>query len=474
MLVPIARNAMLALALTAAAAPGPRAEVSVPESQQQIRLSFAPVVKRVAAAVVNIRIRAAQQQSQNPLYADPFYRRFFGDNEGQQRPDSGAVGSGVILRENGVIVTNHHVIKSAGTIDVILNDKRTFTAKVLLSDERTDLAVLQIDTKGEKLPFLELRDSDEVEVGDLVLAIGNPFGVGQTVTSGIVSAVARSSVNISDIRSFIQTDAAINPGNSGGALVTLDGRLAGINTAIISPRSGAGTGGNVGIGFAIPANMVYAVVRAALTTGRIARPTLGIGGQDVTADIARARGLEKIGGVIVSTVQPDSPAAAVGIKAGDVILKINGRDVSDIQDLRFRLATMPVGGVVKLTLMRGKETVEVDVPLREAAAATEIENAVTLTGNHPLAGAHVTKLTAGVAEQLSLRGTRGIVIVKVNPNSPAARRGFRPKDVLLQVNGNALDSVDELRRALAQTQGFWQIVGSRDGTMFRIVLQQQQ
>jgi serine protease Do len=467
----IARSAALAVVLALALPHAVRAEVSVPESQQQIRLSFAPVVKRVAAAVVNIRIRA-QQQAQNPLYADPFYRRFFGDNEGQQR-DTGAVGSGVILRDNGVIVTNHHVIKSGGTIDVILNDKRTFTAKVLLSDERTDLAVLQIDTKGEKLPFLELRDSDEVEVGDLVLAIGNPFGVGQTVTSGIVSAVARSSVNISDIRSFIQTDAAINPGNSGGALVTLDGRLAGINTAIISPRSGAGTGGNVGIGFAIPANMVGAVVRAALTTGRIARPTLGIGGQDVTADIARARGLDRIGGVIVSTVQPDSPAAGVGIKAGDVILKINGREVSDIQDLRFRLATMPVGGKVKLTIIRGKETVEVEVPLKEAAAATEIENAVTLTGNHPLAGAQVTKLTAGVAEQLSMRGNRGIVIVKVNPGSIAARRGFKPKDVLLQVNGVALDSVDELRQALAQSQGMWNIVGSRDGTAFRIMLQQQ-
>jgi serine protease Do len=472
MLAPIARSAALALVL-GLAAPLAHAEVSVPpQSRDQIRWSFAPVVKRVAAAVVNIRIRTPQQAG-NPLYADPFYRRFFGDEEGQRRDQNGPVGSGVIVRENGVIVTNHHVIKSGGTIDVILSDKRTFTAKVLLSDERTDLAVLQIDAKGEKLPYLELRDSDEVEVGDLVLAIGNPFGVGQTVTSGIVSAVARTSVSITDVRSFIQTDAAINPGNSGGALVTLDGKLAGINTAIISPRSGAGTGGNVGIGFAIPSNMVNAVVRAALTTGRIARPTLGIGGQDVTAEIARARGLERIGGVIVSTVQPDSPAAGVGIKAGDVILKINGREVADIQDLRFRLATMAVGGIVKLTLMRGKETVELEVPLREAAAATEIEKAVTLAGNHPLAGAQVVKLTSGVAEQLSMRGNRGIVIVKVNPGTPAARRGFKPKDVILQVNGATLDSVEELREAMSQGQGVWQIVGVRDGTTFRIVLQQQ-
>ncbi len=464
----LARNAALALVIALAAPLPARAEVSVPQSQQQIRLSFAPVVKRVAAAVVNIRIRAPQQQAQNPLYADPFYRRFFGQDEGQQRPDNGAVGSGVILRDNGVIVTNHHVVKSGGTIDVILSDKRTFTAKLLISDERTDLAVLQIDTKGEKLPYLELRDSDEVEVGDIVLAIGNPFGVGQTVTSGIVSAVARTSVSISDFRSFIQTDAPINPGNSGGALVTLDGKLAGINTAILS-RSG----GSVGIGFAIPSNMVGAVVRAALTTGRIARPTLGIGGQDVTAEIARARGLERIGGVIISTVAPDSPAARAGIKAGDVILKMNGREVNDIQDLRFRLATMPVGGKVKLTTMRAKEMVEVEVELREAAAASEIENATALSGNHPLAGVSVVKLTPGVAEQMGVRGlSRGIVIVKVQPGSVAARRGFRPKDVIVQVNGQNLDSVEVLREAMSQGQGMWQIVGVRDGAVFRIVLQQ--
>jgi serine protease Do len=462
----LVRPLALVLAL-AAAAPLARAEVSVPESREQIRLSFAPVVKRIAPAVVNIRIRAPQQQAQNPLYADPFFRRFFGEDEnsGQGQDQTRAVGSGVILRENGVIVTNHHVVKSGGTIDVILNDKRTFTAKVLLSDERTDLAVLQIDAKGEKLPWLELRDSDEVEVGDLVLAIGNPFGVGQTVTSGIVSAVARTSVSIADFRSFIQTDAPINPGNSGGALVTLDGKLAGINTAILS-RSG----GNVGIGFAIPSNMVGAVVRAALSGGRIARPTLGIGGQDVTADIARARGIERIGGVIVTTVQPDSPAASAGIKVGDVVLKINGRDVADIQDLRFRLATMPVGGKVRLTIMRGKEAMDLEVPLREASAA-ELDHAATLSGNHPLAGAQVAKLTSAVADQLGMRADRGIVIVKVTPGSNAERRGFREKDVLLQVNGRNLDSVDTLRRALAQAEGSWQIVGSRGGSLFRVFFQ---
>jgi serine protease Do len=461
-----AASAALILALALAAPLAARAEVSVPESREQIRFSFAPVVKRVAAAVVNIRIRA-QQQAENPLYADPFYRRFFGDDGEQRQEQNRAVGSGVILRENGVIVTNHHVVKSEGQIDVILNDKRTFTAKVLLSDERTDLAVLQIDTKGEKLPYLELRDSDEVEVGDLVLAIGNPFGVGQTVTSGIVSAVARTSVNIADFRSFIQTDAPINPGNSGGALVTLDGKLAGINTAILS-RSG----GNVGIGFAIPSNMVSAVVRAALAGGRIARPTLGIGGQDVTAEIAKARGIDRIGGVIVSQVQPKTPAEEAGIKVGDIILKINGRDIVDIQDLRFRLATLPVGGMVKLTLMRDKKEFELSVPLREAAA-TEVDNATTLTGRHPLAGAQVVKLTSALAQQLGLRVSEGVVIVKVNPGTNAQRQGFREKDVLVQLNGEALDSVETLQSVLEQARGVWRILAVRNGQPLRLFFQRQ-
>jgi Do/DeqQ family serine protease len=462
-------SAVLVLALALAAPPAARAETAAtpPESREQIRLSFAPVVKRVAPAVVNIRIRA-QQQAQNPLYADPFYRRFFGENGEQRQEQNRAVGSGVILRDDGVIVTNHHVIKSGGQIEVILNDKRTFTAKVLLSDERTDLAVLQIDTKGEKLPYLELRDSDEVEVGDLVLAIGNPFGVGQTVTSGIVSAVARTSVNIADFRSFIQTDAPINPGNSGGALATLDGKLAGINTAILS-RSG----GNVGIGFAIPSNMVAAVVRAALSGGRIARPTLGIGGQDVTADIARARGLDRIGGIIISVVQPKSPAEKAGIKVGDVILRINGRDIVDIQDLRFRLATLPVGGTVKLTVMRDKKEFDVDVELREVAA-TDVDNATTLEGGHPLTGAQVAKLTPELAQQLGIAAvSRGVVVLKVNPGTNAARQGFRAKDVIVQINGERTDTVEALQSALDEAQGVWRILGVRNGQALRLFFARQ-
>jgi serine protease Do len=455
--------AVLTLALAAAAPIAAHAEgTKVPDSREEIRFSFAPVVKRVAPAVVNIRVTSEDRTAdENPLYADPFYRRFFG-NDQQRREVRRSVGSGVILRANGIIVTNHHVIKSGGRIDVILHDKRTFVAKVLLSDKRTDLAVLKIDTKGETLPYIDLRDSDEVEVGDLVLAIGNPFGVGQTVTSGIVSAVARTSVNIADFRSFIQTDASINPGNSGGALVTTDGKLIGINTAIIS-RSG----GNVGIGFAIPSNMVRAVVRAALTTGRIARPTLGIGGQDVTPDIARARGLEHIGGVIVSRILPKSPAAEAGMKVGDVLLKVNGREIADIQDLRFRLATMPVGGTVKLTIQRDKSQIDLDVALREASQS-DLAQAKPITGNNPLGGATVAKLTQELAQEMGLNIARGLVVTKVAPGSNAEHRGFRAKDVVLQINGVTLDSPELLQKVLDQSKGEWQIIGSRGGTLFRI------
>ncbi len=433
---------------------------TVPGSREQIRLSFAPVVQRVAPTVVNIRVRSQQQSG---LFTDPFYRRFFGEgDDGQER---GAAGSGVILRADGIVVTNHHVVRDATQIEVILADKRTFTAKVLLSDQRTDLAVLRIDAKGEKLPFLELRNSDDVEVGDLVLAIGNPFGVGQTVTSGIISAVARTTVGITDYRSFLQTDAAINPGNSGGALITLDGRLAGINTAIIS-RSG----GNVGIGFAIPSNMVGAVVRAAVEgDGVIRRPSLGVSGQDVTVDIARSLGLEKIGGVIVKQVQPGGPGEHAGIKINDIITRINGREIVDVQDMRFRLATLSVGGTAKLTIIRDKREMEVAVPLRAAVETTPRET-TAVAGNNPFSGAQIANLSPALGEELNIRETRGVVVLRVQPNSQAQKYGFRAGDLIMQVNGVDIATVDDLKRATAQPQSVWQVALKRQGRIIAATL----
>ncbi len=452
--MPLRTGSLLTLVLCAAlAAPlAPLAQTTaVPENREQVRLSFAPVVKRVAPAVVNIRTRSQQ----GGLYGDPFYRRFFGDEDARQERRS--VGSGVIMSADGIVLTNHHVIKDATGIEVILADKRTYEARVLVSDQRTDLAVLRIDTKGAKLPFLEVRNSDEIEVGDFVLAIGNPFGVGQTVTSGIISAIARTTVELTDFRSFIQTDAAINPGNSGGALITLDGKLVGINTAIVSRG-----GGNVGIGFAIPSNMVAAVMRAAVEGGGvIRRPSLGIGGQDVTAEIAKALGLSKIGGVIIKQITPGGPADIGGLKVNDIILKIDGREIADVQDLRFRLATYTVGGSIKLTMLRDKREFEVSVPLRGAAETTNADT--TVRGQSPFSGAQVAQLNQALAEELNIRDTSGVVIVRVQPNTPANRYAFRAGDVILQINGADIRTLADLQQATGQPQTVWQIALKRQG-----------
>ena len=280
----------------------------VPDSRAEVMLSFAPVVKKAAPAVVNVltKKKVTQQRPLSSLLDDPFFRRFFGDGFGDQKRrerDQSSLGSGVIVGAEGLIVTNEHVIKGASEIKVVLADRREFEAEVVLTDERTDLAVLLVDPGGAELPILEMRDSDDVEVGDLVLAVGNPFGVGQTVTSGIVSALARTQVGITDFSFFIQTDAAINPGNSGGALVTMDGRLIGINTAIYS-RSG----GSVGIGFAIPANMVRTVVESARSGHALVRAWAGIAGQDLTSELAEGLRLDRPGGVVISDVYEGGPA----------------------------------------------------------------------------------------------------------------------------------------------------------------------
>src|ERR1700761_364936 len=312
---------LLALALAlilAAITPGWAQNRTPPTSRDMIHLSFAPVVKKVSPAVVNVYSRRTVQ-TRSPFFDDPLFRRFFGNQAPFGLPRERvqqSLGSGVILGADGTIVTNHHVINGAQQITVVLSDRREFEAKAILSDEHADLAVLKIDTHGERLPVLEVGDSDQLEVGDLVLAIGDPFGVGQTVTSGIVSALARTGIG-SDVSSFIQTDAAINPGNSGGALVDLDGKLVGINTAIFSQ-----SGGSIGIGFAIPTTLVRTVLQAATSGAPIHRPWFGSNGQEVTADIANAVHLPRPGGVLIKDLTADSPAAKAGIHMGDVITSI--------------------------------------------------------------------------------------------------------------------------------------------------------
>jgi len=431
----------------------------VPGNPAEIQLSFAPLVKRTAPAVVNILTRRTVRTVPSPLLNDPFFRRFFGD----QFPPAGggmdrvqnSLGSGVIVEPSGIIVTNHHVIRGADEITVVLADRREFEAQIIRTDERTDLAILRIDPGSERLPALELRDSDELEVGDLVLAIGNPFGVGQTVTSGIVSAVARTMVGIADYRFFIQTDAAINPGNSGGALVSMDGRLVGINTAIFA-RDG---GGSIGIGFAIPSNMVRTVVAGAGAdaSGRIVRPWFGAGGQSVTAELASSLGLARPFGVLLSTVYTGGPAERAGLRRGDVVTHIDGREVGDTDALRFRIATHPVGSTVKVSVWRDSAERIVNLAL-VAPPETPARDATPMRGNHPLSGATIANLSPALVEELGIDAApRGVIVLELRRGSPANQIRLQAGDILISINDREIRSVEDARRVTSSAATPWRL-----------------
>jgi len=450
-------------------APAPPVGAAVPESREQVTLSYAPVVKRTAPAVVNVFTKTVvRERPMAPLFDDPIFRRFFGEDSPFGMPRErvqNSLGSGVIVRADGLIVTNNHVIKDADQITVVLSDRREFDAKVVSRDPRVDLAVLRIAVGAEKLPVLELRDSDEVEVGDLVLAIGNPFGVGQTVTGGIVSAVARTAVGVSDYNFFIQTDAAINPGNSGGALVTLDGRLAGINTAIYS-RSG----GSIGIGFAIPANMVRSVLAAVAAGGKLVRPWLGLNGQAVTADIAASLGLARPAGVLVKAVDARSPAAQGGVKVGDVVLSLNGREVDDPDALRFRVATESVGATATMTVVRGGTEHTVSFKL-VAPPEEPARDVMELGGRNPLSGVTVANLSPAFADEIDFLGPpQGVIITKVTRGSPAEQVGFRAGDVVLKVNETDIATVRDLRASVRDAAGAWSISVRRNGQVLNTTI----
>ncbi|WP_420406272.1 Do family serine endopeptidase [Nisaea sp.] len=464
---PAARAALaggLVLSILAGAPAVAQSVKQVPSSREDIQYSFAPLVRKVGPAVVNIYARAeVTERRASPLFDDPFFRRFFGDvfpGETRKRTAQ-SLGSGVIMRPDGLVVTNAHVIKGADEITVVLADRREFDAKILIQDERTDLAVLKFDTDGENLPFLEIRDSDELEVGDIVLAIGNPFGVGQTVTSGIISALARTALGITDYSFFIQTDAAINPGNSGGALISMDGKLVGVNTAIFSNRQGSGAG-SVGIGFAVPSNMVRTILEG-VDKGVIVRPWLGVSGQTMTTDLAEQFGLSRPIGVAVTDVYPDGPAANAGIRVGDIILKISGREIIDEQALRYRVATRPLESIAEIEILRRGERLSLDVPMRPPLARPE-PDVRDLQGQHPLAGARVANLSPAFALEQGLDDmARGVVILKVARQSPAARIGLRPGDVVTDVNGTRIELVATLEQAMLAGQHAWRISIRREG-----------
>ncbi len=441
------------------------AEQQVPASAPQMQLSFAPIVKRVAPAVVNVYATRMIRQSVSPLFSDPFFRQLFGDPFGGGQTSTrreSSLGSGVIINGSGLIVTNFHVIAQADEVKVALSDKREFPADIILKDERSDLAVLRIRGAVANLPTLQFADSDNVQVGDLVLAIGDPFGVGQTVTSGIVSAFARLPNAASQDQYFIQTDAAINPGNSGGALVDMSGNLIGINSTIVSP-----VGASNGIGFAIPSNLVRAVTAQAATGSVPRRPWLGADLQSVTPDIATTIPGNPASGVIVVSVADGGPGAAAGLKSDDIIQSIDGEDVDDLGALQYRLATKVVGGASKLGILRDGKRYVATIQL-QAAPETPPRDERTLTGDSPLAGLTVLNLSPAVADELSYEGdAKGVIVSDVADGTNASEAGFAKGDLIVSVNGTAIDSTERLAGVAGAAGRSWDLTIKRDGHTIR-------
>ncbi|MFK7838742.1 MAG: Do family serine endopeptidase [Bdellovibrionales bacterium] len=420
-----------------------------PESQAQMQLSFAPVVKQVSPAVVNIYTKRTVTRSVSPFMNDPFFSQFFGRNPFGQRMRKQAessLGSGVIIAPNGLIATNAHVIRGAEEITVVLSDGRELDAMLALSDEASDIALLRVKN-DRPLPSVSLKPSESLEVGDIVLAIGNPFGVGQTVTSGIVSAQGRSSLNINDFNFFIQTDAAINPGNSGGPLVALDGSVVGINTAIYSRD-----GGSLGIGFAVPSEMLASIVAAektgATNDNGIIRPWLGVSAQSITSDIGESLSLDAPRGAIISDLHKSSPLKKAGIKVGDVVTRVNGRDIRDPAEMKFRMATVPLGEKAEIIIARQGENIRFEVAAMAPPEDPPREETL-LKERHILNGATIANLNPAVAVEFGIASEDiQAVIVKSAPPGTTASRVVGAGDLILEINGKEIEDVKDVQRAL--------------------------
>ena len=433
-------------------------------TQGQLRASYAPIVQHVQPAVVNV-YAAKIVQNRNPFLDDPIFRRFFGGPGQQPEQMQRSLGSGVMVDSSGLVVTNNHVIEGADQVKVSLSDKREFEAEIVLKDSRTDLAVLRLKDTKEKFPVLDFSNSDDAQVGDVVLAIGNPFGVGQTVTHGIISALARTQVGITDYQFFIQTDAAINPGNSGGALVDVTGKLVGINTAIFS-RSG----GSQGIGFAIPANMVRVVVASAKGgSTEVKRPWLGARLQAVTPEIAETLGLKRPTGALVASVANKSPADRAGLKISDLIVSIEGQTIDDPNAFDYRFATRPLGGSAQLEVQRGNKTVKLAVPLETAPDTGRDE--IVIKSRSPFQGAKVANISPALADEMKLDSSaEGVIIVSISDDGLAGNVGFQKGDIITAVNGKQIKRTSDLEKASGETARLWRITVVRGGQQINVTL----
>jgi Do/DeqQ family serine protease len=452
----------LALGLVGARAQTQRV---VPESKAQVQLSFAPIVRQTAGSVVNVYATRSERRQNAAM--EEYFRRFFGDNApGVPRGRSqSSLGSGVIVDPAGLVITNNHVIENMNEVKVALADRREFEADILLRDPRTDIAVLKIKD-ATNLQAIELGDSEALQVGDIVLAIGNPFGVGQTVTQGIVSALARTQVGISDYQFFIQTDAAINPGNSGGALIDMNGRVVGINTAIYS-RSG----GSIGIGFAVPSSMVRVVLNSARGGSKnVVRPWLGARLQPVDGDIANGLGLERPTGVLVTAVYDKGPAAEAGLKRGDAILSVDGQPVDNPDSFGYRFTLKGTQGQVPLTVLRGGKQTTIQVKLMPPPENPP-RDPVQGRGRTPFAGATLVNMSPAVADELQIDiADDGVVVADIEERSVAASVGFEKGDQIVAINGERLANTRDAERLISRSGGYWEITVSRGGRVFTTVL----
>ena len=428
------------------------------EANGQTMPTLAPMLEQVTPAVVNISTKSRVKVADNPLLQDPFFRRFFNLPEQSREQETQALGSGVVVdADKGYIITNNHVIDKADEITVTLRDDRKLNAKLIGRDAETDIAVIQV--KPEKLKSVKFADSDKLRVGDFVVAIGNPFGLGQTVTSGIVSALGRSGLGIEGYEDFIQTDASINPGNSGGALVNLNGELIGINTAILSP----GGGGNVGIGFAIPINMVQDIMEQIVEYGEVKRGRLGVYLQDLTSDLANAFGMEQLEGSVISQVMPGSPAEKAGLRAGDVVVSVNNRPVSNTSDLRNIIGLLRVGRKVNLEIIRNGKRKNITAVITEQ----KLEK---------VAGGKISKWLRGaelaVVEQDSAYAERveGIQVVNIQKGSASWQAGLRKDDIILSVNRILVRNFEELKVAISSNKrSLLMNIKRGDGGLFLLV-----